>query len=105
VRYTSDILNIDTYQNPRRTLGDLHGGDCDDYTSSICALLLSIGIPCRFKVIRTKESSEWNHIYAQGGLPRANPTRWFTLDASVDKPFGWEAPASLVAESRIFSAR
>lgn len=104
VRYTSDIHGIDTYQHPKHTLG-LNGGDCDDYSSLLCALLLSLGIPCRLKVIRTRDAGEWNHIYAQGGLPRAAPTRWFSLDASVPKPFGWEAPSSMVAESRIFSVR
>lgn len=104
VRYTSDILGVDTYQHPKHTLG-LNGGDCDDYSSLLCSLLLSLGIPCRLKVIRTRDSREWNHIYAQGGLPRANPTRWYTLDASVAKPFGWEAPSSMVADSRIFSVR
>jgi transglutaminase-like putative cysteine protease len=104
VRYTSDILGIDTYQNPGRTLR-MRSGDCDDYSSLVCASLLSLGIPCRFKVIRTKDASEWNHIYAQGGLPRANPQRWYTLDASVNKPFGWEAPAGMIAESRIFPVR
>ena len=104
VRYTSDILGVDTYQNPDRSL-HLNSADCDDYSSLLCSLLLSLGIPCRLKVIRTKDAREWNHIYAQGGLPRANPRRWYTLDASVPKPFGWEAPASLVAESRIFPVR
>lgn len=104
VRYTSDILGVDTYQHPARTL-ELAGGDCDDFSSLMCSLLLSAGIPCRFKVIRTKGSREWNHIYAQGGLPRANPTKWITLDASVNMPFGWEAPSHMVAESRVFSVR
>ena len=104
VRYTSDILGVDTYQHPKHTLG-LNGGDCDDYSSLLCSLLLSLGIPCRLKVIRTRDAKEWNHIYAQGGLPRAAPTRWYSLDASVPKPFGWEAPASMVADTRIFSVR
>lgn len=102
VRYTSDIAGIDTYQNPAKTL-KLRAGDCDDYSSLICASLLSAGIPCRFKVIRTKGSNEWNHIYAQAGLPRQRPTRWVTMDASVPVSFGWEAPQSMVAESKVFS--
>jgi hypothetical protein len=104
VRYTSDIHNIDTYQHPKHTLG-LNGGDCDDYSSLLCSLLLSLGIPCRLKVIQTKDSRDWNHIYAQGGLPRAAPTRWYSLDASVPKPFGWEAPRNMVTKSRIFPVR
>jgi transglutaminase-like putative cysteine protease len=101
VRYTSDIAAVDTYQKPAHTLA-LGTADCDDYTTLACSSLGSIGIPCRFKVIRTKGSNDWNHIYAQAGLPRANPTRWYNLDASVNMPFGWEAPPSMVAASRVF---
>lgn len=101
VRYTSDIAGVDTYQKPSHTLA-LKTGDCDDYSTTTCSSLLSIGIPCRFKVIRTKGANDWNHIYAQAGLPRANPTRWYSMDASVNMPFGWEAPPGMVAASRVF---
>lgn len=104
VRYTSDILGIDTYQNPKHTL-KLKTADCDDYSSTVCASLLSLGIPCRLVVIQTKDADTWNHIYAQAGFPRANPQRWVTMDASVDRPFGWEAPQSMIAAKRIFPAQ
>lgn len=103
VRYTSDIHAVDTYQKPSITL-DTRSGDCDDYSTLVCSTLLSIGIPCRFKVIRTKGGSDWNHIYAQAGFPRARPTRWISMDASVPVQFGWEAPPSMVAASRVFPA-
>jgi transglutaminase-like putative cysteine protease len=101
VRYTSDIMGVDTYQRPAHTLG-LKSGDCDDYSSLTCSSLGSLGIPCRYKVIRTKGARDWNHIYAQAGFPRANPTRWISMDSSVNMPFGWEAPKSMVADSRTF---
>lgn len=104
VRYTSDILGIDTYQHPKHTIS-MKSADCDDYSSLVCASLLSLGIPCRLKVIRTKDSNEWNHIWAEAGLPRANPTKWYAMDASVPKPFGWRAPPSMIAEERTFSAQ
>lgn len=104
VRYTSDIAGVDTYQNPTRTLA-LRSGDCDDYSTLTCASLLSAGIPCRFKVIRTRGANDWNHIYAQAGFPRQNPKRWVSMDASVPKPFGWEAPATMVEASRVFPVR
>lgn len=104
VRYTSDIAGVDTYQNPTRTLA-LRSGDCDDYSTLTCAALLSAGIPCRFKVIRTKGANDWNHIYAQAGFPRQSPSKWVSMDASVPKPFGWEAPATMVADSRVFPVR
>lgn len=101
VRYTSDIAGIDSYQAPRHTL-KLRSADCDDVSILACALAQSIGLPCRFKVIRTKGSPEWNHIYAQVGHPRRNPKRWISFDASVDMPVGWEAPSRMVDASRIF---
>jgi len=101
VRYTSDIAGVDTYQKPSHTLA-LKTGDCDDYSSLTCSALGSIGIPCRFKVIRTKGANDWNHIFAQAGLPRSNPTKWFSMDGSVNMPFGWEAPPNMVADSRVF---
>lgn len=79
--------------------------NCDDYSSLLCSLLLSVGIPCRFKVIRTRDAKDWNHIYAQAGFPRAQPTKWVSLDASVPVPFGWEAPARMVAASKVFPVR
>lgn len=101
VRYTSDIAGVDTYQKPSHTLA-LHSGDCDDYSSLTCAELGALGIPCAFKVIRTKGANDWNHIYALAGFPRSNPTRWVPMDSSVNMPFGWEAPRRMVAASRVF---
>lgn len=101
VRYTSDIAGIDSYQKPSHTLA-MRTGDCDDYSILACALAGSLGMPCRFKVIRTKGAPEWNHIYAQIGFPRRDPTRWISFDASVDMPFGWEAPAHMVEAARVF---
>lgn len=101
VRYTSDIAGVDTYQKPSHTLA-LKSGDCDDYSTLTCSALQSIGIPCRFKVIRTKGANDWNHIYPQAGFPRQNPTRWVSMDSSVNMPFGWEAPPSMVSASKVF---
>jgi transglutaminase-like putative cysteine protease len=101
VRYTSDIAGADTYQSPGKTL-KLRAGDCDDYASLVCAAAHQLGIPCRFAVIRTKGANDWNHIYAQVGLPRRRPTKWISMDASVSMPCGWEAPAGMVAAKRVF---
>jgi hypothetical protein len=76
--------------------------NCDDYSTLTCATLQSVGIPCRLKVIRTKGAKDWNHIYPQAGFPRQNPTKWVSMDSSVNMPFGWEAPPKMVAASRVF---
>jgi transglutaminase-like putative cysteine protease len=101
VRYTSDIAGIDSYQKPAHTL-KFRTGDCDDYSTLACAAAATLGLQCRFKVIRTKGSPEWNHIYAQIGFPRRAPRKWVSFDASVAMPFGWEAPARMVDAARVF---
>lgn len=103
VRYTSDIAGADTYQHPRVTL-KLGTADCDDFSSLACASLMAIGIPCRFKVIRTRDSKTWNHIYVQADADRIRGGKWVSLDASVPNKFGWEAPSSMVAASRVYDA-
>jgi len=102
VRYTSDIAGIDSYQKPGHTLS-LRTGDCDDYSTLACALASSLGMQCRFKVIKTTDAPTWNHIYAQIGFPRRSPRKWISFDASVPMPFGWEPPANMIADSRVFA--
>lgn len=103
VRYTSDILGIDTYVNPRRTLEE-KAADCDDYSSLGCAALMAIGIPCRYEVIRTKDSSTWNHIFIVASKSKHRPfeTGGVYLDASLPVKPGWVVPANMVAERRVF---
>lgn len=101
IRYTSDAIGVDTYSHPRQTLR-MRAGDCDEYASTGCAALMSVGIPCRFKVIRTRDSNDWNHIYIQANTSKDGTGRWISLDASVPAAPGWEAPAGMVAASRIF---
>jgi transglutaminase-like putative cysteine protease len=78
--------------------------NCDEYSATAAAALMSVGIPARFKVIRTKDSPTWNHIYVEAGTPKQSPTKWIALDASVAAKPGWEAPRSMVAESRVYPA-
>jgi len=77
--------------------------NCDEYAATACAAFEAIGIQCRFKVIRTKSSPTWDHIYVQAFDKRAN--RWVSIDASVAAEPGWEAPPSMVAESRVYPMR
>jgi predicted transglutaminase-like cysteine proteinase len=100
VRYVRDIHSIDTFATAARTI-EARAGDCDDYTITMGALLMALGFPVRTKTIRTTDSSDWNHIYLQVGLPPGKPTKWMSLDASVPRPAGWEAPAASIAQYRL----
>jgi len=100
IRYVRDIHGIDTFQTARRTL-EMRSGDCDDFAITLGAMLMSVGFPVRTKTIRTKNASDFNHIYLQVGLPPTKPRQWKTLDASTPHPAGWEAPKSMIAQARL----
>lgn len=102
IRYVRDTYNKDLYQHPVRTL-QFGGGDCDDYSIVLASMLQSVGYPVKLRVIRTKDSEDWNHIYVLVGLPPRQPTEWISLDGSVEKAAGWEAPKDIIAEVRDFS--
>jgi len=92
IRYTKDMLRADTFTAPTRTLRK-HGGDCDDYVSTLGALLESVGHPVRIVVMQVKGEPTWSHISIESGLPPGDPKRWIHLDASVaDVQPGWAAP-------------
>ena len=100
VRYTRDMILADTFTAPERTMLKKHGGDCDDYVILMGSMLMSVGHPVRIRVIQTKDKSSWSHVYLITPKyfpddPKYNEkTSWAAIDASVDKPAGWEAPGA-----------
>jgi len=102
VRYTLDPYLRDMYQRARRTL-QLGGGDCDDLTILMGAMLMSIGHPVALKVIDTYDGEGWNHIYLLTGIPPQRPVKWIPLDPSMpEKGMGWEMPEEYVRRSVIY---
>jgi len=95
VRYVKDAIHLDQFQHPARTL-EWGGGDCDDYCITMGSILQAIGYPIRLRVIQPKGSSDWNHIDLLVGLPPGAPTRWVSLDASVNHPAGWAPPRRMI---------
>lgn len=93
VRYTNDALRADQFVTAKKTLR-LGAGDCDDMCVTLGSLLEAIGFPVKIRVVQTTGSATWNHVYLLVGLPKAAPTRWIPLDASMAKPAGWEAPGA-----------
>ena len=102
VRYTRDPLRHDTYVSASRTLGAWRGGDCDDLTIALGALLESVGFQTMMRVVQTEGNNGFNHIYLAAVLPEGGGAlgggrpETFALDASMDKPAGWEVPESMV---------
>jgi hypothetical protein len=90
VRYTRDTHNIDVFQHPLRTL-QLGIGDCDDVSSLLGAILLAAGYGVVFRVIRTTQSNDWDHIFVIVEIPRSGHMV-LPITAVVPKR-GWiEAP-------------
>lgn len=107
VRYTRDLTNIDTYQHPARTL-ESGSADCDDFTSLLCSMLLTVGYPVKLHVMETKDqqtgkrAGTWTHILMLVGLPPRAPKFWLPLDASLDKNPGWYPPKAMVYRTKDF---
>lgn len=100
LRYTRDHNKVDQYHAANK-LASLHGpalsgGDCDDGTILLGAMLHSVGYPVRMRVIQDVNSPSWSHIYLLCGTPPMNARKWIPLDWSVkpNKPPGWEAPGA-----------
>ena len=110
-RYVRDTYGVDLYQHPLRTV-DFGGGDCDDAAILLASALGSIGFKVKARVIMTKDADDWNHIYNLVEIPGAGGAGneasgkgalWLPMDLSMDKPPGWEAPASMVKRRRDYS--
>jgi len=89
IRYTRDIFRVELLHTARRML-ELRAGDCDDMTILLGAMLLSTGHPVRLVLagFRPNRPHAYSHIY-----PEVNVRgRWLAVDATVDKPIGWEPP-------------
>lgn len=95
VRYVRDSIIGDVFTSAKRTLLRTNGGDCDDATITLGAMLMSIGHPVFVTVIRTTDKPTWNHVYLLTPSDFDNPNApLVALDGSVNKPAGWEAPGA-----------
>lgn len=104
VKYVSDPRNIDTFQTLERTL-QFGGGDCDDLSIALNAGLESIGFETKFRVIQSKGSETWNHVYSLVMLPKRNPTGILPLDLTLSHSrLGVQPPASVVMKFKDFKS-
>lgn len=113
VRYTHDPHGVDQFTAAARTL-QWGVGDCDDYVVVLGSMLQSVGYPVRLRTVLTKQGyqqalrerkpiPEADHIYLLTRVPPMGAGGvWYPLDASVDKPAGWEVPRELIVKLRDF---
>jgi hypothetical protein len=56
---------------------------------------MAVGHPVRLRVIQTQDKGSWSHIYLLTPTKFDDPRApWISVDASMDKPLGWEAPGA-----------
>jgi len=91
IRFTFDILGVETVQSPRYTL-ERGAGDCDDRATLLVALARAIGHPTtlRFRVIGTAQSrGRFSHVYVVARIDG----RDVALDPTYPQtPIGFEYP-------------
>jgi hypothetical protein len=95
LRYVRDHVEVDQFTAADKLL-KVGGGDCDDGTILLGALLRAVGYPVKARVVQDTGSPSWSHIYLLVGTPPTGPTKWVPLDWSMYpyKPAGWEAPGA-----------
>lgn len=88
--------------------------NCDDYCITMGALLASIGHSPTLRVVAAKSGAGdkpgWNHIYLKNCLPAGGAIagaggKCVPMDASIDKPYGWEVPKSRIHKLRDFKIK
>lgn len=97
IRYTRDVFGVETLQTPIVTL-DLAAGDCDDKSTLLAALLLSIGHPARFVAVGFTSPGNYQHVYVETLIGKS----WFALDPTVQTAtVGWRPPRKASATMRV----
>jgi len=75
--------------------------NCDDSVIALGSMLMAVGHPVRMRVIATRKpgvpdsQASWSHIYLLTPSAFDDPSApWIAVDASMNKPLGWEAPGA-----------
>lgn len=87
IRYTQDILDVETLSTPFKTLLQ-QVGDCDDQSTLLAALCETIGYPTRFVVAGYQDASSVEHVYVQVFVN----DEWIDCDPTEFHPMGWAPP-------------
>lgn len=90
IRYVQDINNVETVQEPQKTL-EFMAGDCDDKSTLLGAMLESIGHPTRFMAIGF-EPGIFSHVYVETRIG----ANWIPLETTEPVNVGWEPDPSIV---------
>jgi len=94
IMYVRDQNGVERLQTPDATLR-LKSGDCDDMVILGGALLESVGVPTRIKLIGQKAGS-FSHIY----LEYESTNQWKSFDPTLALYPGYEFPKNLIAAEK-----
>lgn len=86
IRYTRDVVGVETIQTPDVTL-ELAAGDCDDHSTLVATLLESIGHPTRFVAVGWRGPDTYSHVYAEALVRGCG---WVGLDTTAPRSPGWK---------------
>lgn len=89
----------ETVQTPLVTL-QLRAGDCDDQSSLLAALLMSLGYKVRFNTVAADPSAPWafSHVFTE--VFQRKSGQWISLDATVPASYpGWRPPRVFRSQS------
>lgn len=90
IRYTRDVLGVETVATAENTLLTKMG-DCDDQTVLLCSLVESIGYPTRFVVAGYNSKKHFEHVYCQLCVNN----EWVDADPTENHQLGWAPPNPL----------
>lgn len=90
IRYVQDIDGVETVATPDKTLESL-AGDCDDKSTLLAAMLMSIGHPARYVAIGF-QPGVFEHVYVETLVNN----RWIPLESTEPVDAGWSPPAELI---------
>lgn len=91
IRYTRDMLNIETLIQPQVALVKHASMDCDDFAMLAASLLMTTGYKVRFKAIQAKGAKQIHHVYVEVFSPQQN--KWIPVDGILKrKPLNAEPP-------------
>lgn len=81
IRFVPDPSGLETVQSPEITLR-LRAGDCDDHAGLMAALLKSVGVDVRFKVLGP-DTEDFQHIYVEAFVDG----QWLPYDTTTKRAF------------------
>lgn len=85
IRYTRDVLDVETLNTPPMTVAR-RVGDCDDKATLLATLAESVGYPSRFVMAAFHDSPGFSHVWVQ----LLDDSGWVDADATEEnESLGW----------------